>query len=269
MTPTMLRSRKTLWLLALAATAAGVAGSHAAPGRGHAQPEGFEYRTETWHGVRFAVVRADPARTRIRMYWRDAAGRGYGSQARLAASLRAQGETLLAASNGGIFGLATPDGLHVERGRVLAPLNLRRGSGNFYDQPNAVFFVTSAGRAEIVESSAARARIPEMAEATQSGPALLLDGALTPRFAGATVANMRTGTLHVRNAVCVDGQSVYLVKTDDPLTRAHLALFLRDRLRCRDALYLDGSTPSSLHVPGRRRESKNGLMGILAVLPGT
>ncbi|HEY0018161.1 MAG TPA: phosphodiester glycosidase family protein [Longimicrobium sp.] len=264
-----MQSRRIGSLLALAAVALAAAAVRAAPGRGHAQPEGFEYRTETWHGVRFAIVRADPARTRIQLYWRDAAGRGYGSQARLATALRAQGETLLAASNAGIFGFTAPDGLHVERGRVLAPLNLRQGRGNFYEQPNAVFFVTSAGRAEIVESNAARARIPEMAEATQSGPALLLDGALAGPAAGATPASMLAGTRVVRNGVCVDGRSVYLVKTDDPLTRAHLALFFRDRLRCGDGLYLDGSTPSSLHVPGRRRESRNSLMGILAILPRT
>jgi uncharacterized protein YigE (DUF2233 family) len=260
-----MQSPRSWGLTALMAVAASAAGINAAP----SQPSPFEYRTETWHGVRFAVVRADPARTRIRMYWRDSAGRSYGSQARLAAALRVQDETLLAANNAGIFGDTSPKGLHVERGQVLAPLNLERGTGNFFGPPNAVFFVTTAGRAEIVESSAARARIPEMEEATQSGPALLLDGALTRMFSGATLANMRTGTLHVRNGVCVDGRSVYLVKTDDPLTRAHLALFFRDRLRCSDGLYLDGSTPSSLHVPGRRRESKNNLMGLLAVLPRT
>jgi uncharacterized protein YigE (DUF2233 family) len=264
-----LRARGIRWLPALLAVALVAAAVQAAPGRGDAQPEGFEYRMETWHGVRFAVVRADPARTQIQLYWRDAEGRGYGSQARLAAALRARGETLLAASNAGIFGFTAPEGLHVERGRVLAPLNLRQGRGNFYEQPNAVFFVTSAGRAEIVESHAARARIPEMAEATQSGPALLLDGALVGPVAGATLASMRTGTRVVRNGVCVDGRSVYLVKTDDPLTRAHVALFLRDRLRCGDGLYLDGSTPSSLHVPEQRRESRNNLMGLLAILPRT
>lgn len=264
-----MRSRRIRWLPALVVIAAGGAAIHAAPGQGSGQPAPFEYRTERWHGVRFAVVRADPARTRIRMYWRDSAGRGYGSQARLAAALRARGETLLAASNGGIFTLAAPEGLHVERGQVLTPLNLRQGRGNFYEQPNAVFFVTSTGRAEIVESSAARARIPDMAEATQSGPALLLDGRLAGPALGATLTSMTTGTPEVRNGVCVDGRSVYLVKTDDPLTRAHLALFFRERLRCTDGLYLDGSTPSSLHVPGQRRESRSGLMGILAVLPRT
>lgn len=261
-----MRMRRGWPLLALAATAAGAVGIHASGEDGARQPAPFEYRAETWHGVRFAVVRADPARTHVRMYWRDAAGRGYGSQAALARALRGRGETLLAATNGGIFELDAPTGLHVERGRVLAPLNLRAGSGNFYDTPNAVFFVTPAGRAEIVESSAAQSRIPSMAEATQSGPALLLNGELPARFAGATTANMRTGSRHIRNGVCVDGRDVYIVKTDDPLTRAHLALFFRDRLGCRDGVYLDGSTPSSLHVPGRHPESKTGLMGILAVV---
>jgi uncharacterized protein YigE (DUF2233 family) len=262
---------KSGWLLALAAFLASAAGMHAASTGSPVQPAAFEYRTETWHGVRFAVVRADPTRTRIRMYWRDPAGRNYGSQARLARILRAEGETLLAASNAGIFTKTPrhPEGLHVERGRVYVPLNLRDGEGNFYDKPNAVFFVTSAGRAEIVESRAAQARIPEMMEATQSGPALLLNRLLVGDFAGATTSSMLVGDKTIRNGVCVDGTSVYLVKTDHSLTRSHLALYFRDRLRCTDGLFLDGATPTSLHVPGHKSDSKDNLVGILAVLPRT
>lgn len=78
---------------------------------------------------------------------------------------------ILLAMNAGMY---RPDGaslgLLVEDGRVVAPLNLAEGEGNFFLRPNGVFAVSAQGRFEIVESQAFADSGGLPAYATQSAP---------------------------------------------------------------------------------------------------
>jgi uncharacterized protein YigE (DUF2233 family) len=96
--------------------------------------------------------------------------------------------------------------------------------------------------------------------ATQSGPLLLRAGRIRPKFA--------PGSLHavVRSGVGVASrQRVVLAVTRDPIRLYDFATFFRDRLACRDALYLDGNI-SRLWAPSLGLEDDGGdFMGMLAV----
>lgn len=252
--------RKT-WasLASLAALASAGMMLHA---RESADADGIEYREMRSGGVRYQVVRIDLQQADLRMYWRDDAGRPFGSLAALDEWLRARGETLLAATNAGIFyRTRQPAGLHVERGRELRPLNASptppagEKPGNFFYQPNGVFYVDRDGTARIVETGFARASIPRMREATQSGPLLLRDGKIHWLAGRADVS---------RNAVAVcSPRQVALVFAPDGASVRALATFIRDELGCRDALYLDG-TISGLRVPSANVRSDGSYVGILA-----
>ncbi len=79
----------------------------------------------------------------------------------------------------------TSVGLYVEEGREDAPLNLRRRAGATSSmKPNGVFYVDRDGNAGVLETAAHAAVGIEPKLATQSGPMLVIDGEIHPRFEG-------------------------------------------------------------------------------------
>lgn len=194
------------------------------------------------HGeLRYRVVRIDLRQARL-----DLVGQGRRGQPRsieeVDQQLASEGRRRVVATNAGIFHPGhRPAGLHVEDGEIVTPLDLGDGGGNFYLKPNGVFHVDRDG-AHVVD--AARWRPTDgLRLATQSGPALLIDGALHPRL------KPDSTSLKLRSAVCPsDPHTVHLVLSEGLVRFYDLAVFLRDGLGCRDALYLDG-TISRLWAP--------------------
>ena len=228
--------------------------------------DGVEYREMRSGGRLYRVVRVDLTRAEIRLFWKDDAGRPFGSLQALDRWLGRRGERLLAATNAGIFYRShEPAGLHVERGAPpLRPLNTSpdpppgEGRGNFFAQPNGVFYISRTGTASIVETEGAAEALPRMREATQSGPLLLRRGVPHPLRGDSTVSRNAV-------AVCAD-REVALVFAPRGASIRELALFIRDALHCPDALYLDGSI-SGLRVPSAGVRSDGSYVGILGVTP--
>ncbi|MBA3729663.1 MAG: phosphodiester glycosidase family protein [Sphingomonas sp.] len=165
----------------------------------------------------------------------------------LQARLGDSSEAVAFAMNGGMFDDAgAPIGLMIEDGRVVHAINRREGGGNFHLMPNGVFLVRRNGRAEVV-SSATFKPAADIAFATQSGPMLVIDGKLHPKF------DPDGTSRYVRNAVGIapDGKPLFVITTD-VVSFGKLARFFRDALKVRDALYLDGSV-SSLWDPANGR----------------
>ncbi|WP_062377508.1 phosphodiester glycosidase family protein [Demequina pelophila] len=165
-------------------------------------------------------------------------------------------------TNAGIFSEdGSPGGLLVSDGEELHPLNLADGWGNFHLKPNAVFAVLDDGTAQVVESSTYSG--DGVLFATQSGPALLLDGQVHPQF--------REGSENVaiRNGVGVspDGRTVYIVMSRTFVNLWDFAEVFRE-LGCEDALYLDGQI-SQLWVEGRPEPSPylGPYSGVVAAFP--
>ena len=147
-------------------------------------------------------------------------------------------------TNAGIFSEdLTPGGLLVAEGEELRALNLADGGGNFHLKPNAVFEIREDGTAAVVESSAYDSS--GVLHATQSGPALLLDGEVHPEFReGSPNTALRSGV-----GVSPDGGTVYLAITRTYVNLWDFATMFRDELGVEDALYLDGQI-SQLWVSG-------------------
>ena len=129
------------------------------------------------------------------------------------------------------------------------------GPGNFGMEPNGVFCIRDEGFAILTTPDYARSR-PGCRHATQSGPMLVIDGALHPRFIEGSDSRF------VRNGVGVapGGETAWLVISDRPVSFHRFARLLRDGLGARDALYLDGKV-SRLHAPGLGRSDFGWPMG--------
>lgn len=245
--------------LALAAAVLAVAPA-CAVAQGH---DGIRYQQLRVRGRLYQVVRVDLDRADVKLYWKDERGRPFGSLAALDRWLSARGETLLAATNAGIFyRTREPAGLHVERSRVLRPVNRSstpppgEAEGNFFAIPNGVFYIADDGTAHIRETQGAALAVDHMREATQSGPLLLRRNVPHRLIGNPTVA---------RNAVAVcSPRRIALVLAPEGASIRELALFIRNQLRCPDALYLDG-TISGLRVSTGNVDRDGEYVGILGV----
>jgi uncharacterized protein YigE (DUF2233 family) len=165
------------------------------------------------------------------------------------------------AMNAGMFDEdGFPIGLYVEDGVGRHDINTADGAGNFYMKPNGVFWVDAQGKAHVDATPRYLTNKPSPRWATQSGPMLVIDGALHPSMA-------KPGTSRwPRNGVGVaaDG-SAWFVISDGFVTFNHFARFFRDQLGCTDALYLDGAI-SSLWDPQRGRIDMRRVLGPMLVV---
>jgi uncharacterized protein YigE (DUF2233 family) len=151
---------------------------------------------------------------------------------------------MLFATNAGMFDSnLKPVGLYVEQGRELVHANTKSGRGNFHMMPNGIFYI-SADRAAVAETQAFLKQRPQADLATQSGPMLVIDGRLHPRF------DRRGTSLKTRNGVGVraDGKVIFVISQEAVSFDAFARLF-RDGLKCPNALFLDGGSASSLYAP--------------------
>jgi uncharacterized protein YigE (DUF2233 family) len=88
-------------------------------------------RDESFNGVSYVVCSFDPARVHLRTYWRGGDGKPYRTFAALAAELKAKGDTLRFAINGGMYGDDfRPVGLYIENGRELTSANTAHSLGH-------------------------------------------------------------------------------------------------------------------------------------------
>jgi uncharacterized protein YigE (DUF2233 family) len=204
---------------------------------------GGEAFTVEHQGTDFDIYRLDRGEEQqLRFYWKRPDGSPYGAISALRQELASQGEKLTFAVNGGIYSRELePLGLYVEDGERLAALSRGSGGGNFFLKPNGVFYITDEG-ARVVETAAYQ---PDgrVRYAVQSGPMLVIDGELHPRFIPGYHSR------YVRNGVGVDraGRVVFGI-SDAPVNFHDFGTLFRDRLDCPNAVYLDGKI-SQMYLP--------------------
>lgn len=245
-----------------ARTSRAVANSAARPDSPRtASDGGLRAEQRTVDGHVFDVVYVDARRDTIAIHWRASSGARFGSLGALRDSLAGRGRELRFATNAGMFDPGfTPVGLYVEDGETRVPLNTRDSVGNFYLEPNGVFYV-AGDSVHVVETSAFARRDPGGVRiATQSGPMLVLDGRIHPAF------RANSPNLNVRSGVGVrDGHVAVFAISRGEVDFHTIATLYRDVLGCRDALFLDGAI-SRMYVPALRRLDTDGdFAGILSV----
>lgn len=214
-------------------------------------------RGETFEGARYTVCSFDLNQTDLRMFWRSAGGDPYRTFPALAQALAGQELTLQFAMNGGMYDDdLSPIGLYVEEGRQLVDANTRsvekKPEPNFYKKPNGVFYL-DGDEAGVMTTEAFLNVRPETRFATQSGPMLVIDGAIHPAFiVGSTDRKPRNG-VGVSSA-----DQVHFAISEDRVNFHDFARFFRDALGCPDALFLDGGTAPGLYAPELGRSDQPG-----------
>lgn len=209
-------------------------------------------------GASYTVCAFDARQSAIRLFLRDGRGALYGGFSALTDDLATRGEPLSFAMNAGMYAPDfAPVGLYVEAGQTLHPANTASGEGNFHMKPNGVFWVDGA-RAGVTETGRFLKSRAHPAYATQSGPMLLIGGRINPRIHASGTSQK------YRNGVCVaDGHVARFAISNQPVTFHQFASLFRDRLKCADALFLDGGTASAIYAPSLARHDRFHPMGPL------
>lgn len=204
---------------------------------------------KAFDGASFTVCAFDPRRDDLRLFWKGADGKPYGSLAALADALKSKGERLAFAMNAGMFAEdQSPVGLYVENRVKLHDADTRGGATNFHMKPNGVFWIGDGG-VGVTETDRYLANPPAARFATQSGPMLIIDGKIHPKI-------LPTGTsAKIRNGVGECAGGVVFAIADEPVNFDVFARLFRDGLGCQNALFLDGSV-SSLYAPELKRDDE-------------
>lgn len=211
-------------------------------------------RTVEHLGGRYTIVTVQlDGDEELRLYGGKEGGITFGD-ARTAAGRDHRRVTAL--MNGGMYGEdGGPVGLFIAGAKETHPLArcTSNAEGNFCLQPNGVFWVDAAGVAHVTTTPSFPADHTKAMIATQSGPMLLIDGAVHPAF------TPKSPNLAVRNGVGVsaDGKTVYLAISQGEVRFHDFATLFRDKLNCEDALFLDG-TVSKLWTRGDTPTSRFG-----------
>jgi uncharacterized protein YigE (DUF2233 family) len=216
--------------------------------------------TERFEGSLFTVCALDARKDELRLVLRGADGQTLRSLPALEAALGREASRVRFAMNGGMYDEeGAPIGLYIEGGETLKQLNRNGGPGNFHLLPNGVFAMDQEGRVSATETKAFAAKGKKWA--TQSGPMLVFDGKLHPKFDADGESRL------VRNGVGVkDPRTAFFVISEEGVSFGRFARFFRDKLGCPDALYLDGSVSSLWDRPGGRQDAYSGLGPMIAVL---
>ncbi len=211
---------------------------------------------EIFEGEAFTLCAAIPGQHAILLVDRDRNG----TPIRDFAPLAPQADKVAFAMNAGMFDQSgLPIGLYVERGKTLKPLNRADGPGNFHMKPNGVFY-GDAGGWHVATSDAYAAAAPRAWFATQSGPMLVIDGTLNPKFDANGASRYRRNGV----GIAADGTAWFAISAR-PVSFGRFARLFRDRLKTPDALFLDGYV-SRLWDPVAGRMDKGPKIGPIVVV---
>ncbi len=204
----------------------------------------------------YAVCEIDANTADIRLFLNDADNAPIAQFDRLQDALADDNLSLTFGMNGGMYhDDRSPVGLFIENG--IERMRLIRGAspGNFGLVPNGVFCVQAA-RADVIETEAFAVDPPACDFATQSGPMLVIDGDLHPRFLPDSTSRF------IRNGVgtSADGTRVVFVISRIPVTFHEFGRLFRDDLDLPNALFLDGNI-SRIFAPPLNRNDRGFRMG--------
>lgn len=210
---------------------------------------------QTHEGRGLTVCKIDAKEDNLRLFLRDDSGAILGQFRDIERSLE-DGKTLSFGMNAGMYHVdRSPVGHYVEAGTEEMRLLTGGSKGNFGLLPNGVLCLND-GSAQVYETLDFQKQAPTCRDATQSGPMLVIDGDLHPRFLPDSSSRFLRNGVGTTN----DGKTAYFVISNEAVTFHEFARFFRDVLKTPNALYFDGKI-SRLHAPQLDRSDGGFWMG--------
>lgn len=205
---------------------------------------------------RFIDYVSDPKAEDIRFFWKDENGSKFSSIQNLLARLNKNQQQLLFAMNGGMYKTDhSPQGLYIEKKQILSTLDTLTGNGNFYLKPNGIFYLTT-GKLAVISTTENFVYNKNIEYATQSGPMLVINGAIHPAF------KKGSSNLNIRNGVGIlPGNKIAFAMSKTAVSFYDFANHFK-RLGCKDALYLDGLV-SRTYLPAKNWIQTDGDFGVI------
>ncbi len=195
-------------------------------------------------GTDYTVCEVDPRTEQLSLFLRDDTGEVFGQFLQINRALQEEGKALAFAMNAGMYHEdRAPVGHYVEDGVEVQRVIPNAGPGNFGLLPNGILCLRP-GRADVFETLRYVGESPQCDHATQSGPMLVIDGALHPRFLPESTSKF------IRNGVGTsdDGTRAVFAISDEPVNFHSFGRLFRDHLKVPNALYFDGKV-SRLYAP--------------------
>lgn len=205
----------------------------------------------------FFIYIVDTRQNDVLFFWKDGMGKRYRNFRKLKHDVERSNRRLLFATNAGMYTPERdPKGLYIEYGNKLSPLDQTpQGMGNFYLQPNGVFFIDKNQQPGILPSGQFTARESSAQFATQSGPMLLINGHIHRAF------QPNSDNLAIRSGVGqVDENRVVFALSNTPVNLYQFASIFKEYFNCKNALYLDGRI-SRMYLPELRLDRLDGDFG--------
>ena len=204
----------------------------------------------------FISYTADVKKQNVSMYWKNDDNQPLKSLSVLKGWLDKKGDNLVFAMNGGMFITDNiPKGLFIQKQKLVTPLDIKTGEGNFYLQPNGVFYITTDYKAVVCKTGDFTDN-GKIKYATQSGPMLMIDGAINLVF------KQGSANLQIRNGVGIlPGGKVIFAMSKKEINFYDFADYFK-ALGCKNALYLDGYV-SRAYLPEKKWMQTDGNFGVI------
>lgn len=220
-------------------------------------------------GLKFDVYRVDLNKSKVDFYRTGENQQDLQSISSLKDYLYRRSKELYFATNGGMYRPDySPEGLYVENGREIYPLNMsqkgRLDFMNFYDiPPNGVFLITKNNKAYIVTKEDYQSKVDktQVKYATQSGPMVYVNGERNPKF------NKASSSKYVRSGVGITKQGKLMFAiSHEPVSFWNFSRIFA-YYGCENALYLDGGV-SEMYLPRLDKHRTNQKFGSIIAVTG-